>query len=83
MVKDNYKLGDFTLEGLSQKPKGDVSVEVTFDVDVSGLMHVTAIETANKVTKSIVIKYDNNRLKSEEILKMQQDALLYEAQDGA
>lgn len=63
MVKDNFKLGDFRLEGLSQKPSGDVSVQVTFDVDVSGLMHVTALETANKVTKSIVIKYDNNRLK--------------------
>ena len=63
MIKDNFKLGDFTLEGLTQKPAGDVNVSVTFDVDVSGLMHVTAIETHANISKSIVIKYDNNRLK--------------------
>lgn len=77
MFADNYNLGKFWLEGLTLKPAGGLKITVTFDIDVSGLMHVTATETQSNITKSILIKYDNNRLQGDQILQMQQDALMY------
>jgi molecular chaperone DnaK (HSP70) len=65
MFADNYNLGKFWLEGLTLKPAGGLKITVTFDIDVSGLMHVTATETQSNITKSILIKYDNNRLQGD------------------
>ena len=50
MFKDNFKLGAFNLNGIAQLPRGQAKIEVTFDVDINGLLHVTANEKINNVT---------------------------------
>lgn len=71
MVKDNFKLGDFKMTGITRLKAGKVNVKVCLDVDTSGIMHVTAEETTGTVTQSISVNYDKNRLSQEEILKLQ------------
>jgi heat shock 70kDa protein 1/2/6/8 len=67
---DNNKLGNFELFGLHQKPKGEVKIDVTFEIDSNGILNVSAKETSNGVTGSITISSDARRLTEKEIQKM-------------
>ena len=57
-VKDNHLLGEFLLSGLPQKLKGEVNIIVTFDVDINGILTVTAMEESEGIQKSIKIIND-------------------------
>ena len=73
MARDNKSLGHFTLDGIPPAPRGVPQVEVTFDIDASGILHVTAKEKTTGKTANIKIT-GSTGLSTEEIEKMKAEA---------
>jgi len=73
MAKDNRVLGNFRLEGIPPAPRGIPQIEVTFDVDANGILHVSAKDTKTNKEQKIKIEGSSN-LSEEEINKMKRDA---------
>merc|ERR1712108_113038 len=67
MTKDNHNLGKFDLKGIPPAPRGVPQIEVTFDVDVNGILHVTAEDKGSGTKKSITITPEKGRLTEEQI----------------
>jgi molecular chaperone DnaK len=80
MASDNKSLGRFILDGIPPAPRGMPQVEVTFDVDVNGILNVTAKDKASGKAQSIKIEASSG-LKEEDIKKMQADAELHAEED--
>lgn len=81
MTKDNNTLGTFDLMGIPPAPRGVPQIDVTFDVDANGILHVTALEKSTGKSKNITIRNDKGRLSKSEIEKMLSDADKYRAED--
>ena len=81
MAKDNHELGEFMLSGIPPAKRGVPKIEVSFEVDVNGIMSVTAVDTGTQNKKSITITNDKGRLTEEEIKKMQEDAEKFAEED--
>src|SRR5690606_15975718 len=73
MAVGNKALGEFNLEGIPPAPRGTPQIEVTFDIDANGILHVSAKDKATGKENKITIKA-NSGLTEEEIQKMVQDA---------
>jgi molecular chaperone DnaK len=69
----NKMLGEFNLEGIAPAPRGTPQIEVTFDIDANGILHVSAKDKATGKENKITIKA-NSGLSEEEIAKMVADA---------
>ncbi len=69
----NKLLGEFNLEGIAPAPRGTPQIEVTFDIDANGILHVSAKDKATGKENKITIKA-NSGLTDEEIQKMVKDA---------
>ncbi len=80
MASDNKSLGRFILDGIPPAPRGMPQVEVTFDIDVNGILHVKAADKASGKAQSIKIEASSG-LKDEDIKKMQQDAEAHAEED--
>ncbi|KVD90551.1 molecular chaperone DnaK [Burkholderia ubonensis] len=80
MVAGNKLLGDFSLEGIPPAPRGVPQIEVTFDIDANGILHVSAKDKATGKERRITIKA-NSGLSEEEIQKMVTDAEAHAAED--
>ena len=80
---DNNKLGIFTLENLPPAPQGIPQIDVTFDIDVNGILNVTAVDTSSNKAKNITICNNRGRFTEEQINKMIAEAKAYEAADTA
>lgn len=80
MAADNKSLGRFILDGVPPAPRGMPQIEVAFDVDVNGILNVSAKDKASGKTQSIKIEASSG-LKDEEIKKMQADAELHAEED--
>ena len=74
-VQYNKLLGDFNLEGIPPARRGMPQIEVTFDIDANGIMHVSAKDKGTGKENKITIKSDSG-LSKEEIERMVQDAEL-------
>ncbi|CDK13433.1 Heat shock 70 kDa protein C [Caenorhabditis elegans] len=74
MTKDNHQLGKFDLTGLPPAPRGVPQIEVTFEIDVNGILHVTAEDKGTGNKNKITITNDQNRLSPEDIERMINDA---------
>ena len=74
MTKDNNKLGEFNLEGISPAPRGVPQIEVSFDIDANGILKVSAIEKGTGKENKITITNDSRSLSKEDIEKMVQEA---------
>ncbi len=81
MSKDNVSLGRFTLVGIPPAPRGIPQIEVTFDIDVNGILHVSAKDLATKKEQRITISAPH-KLSKNEIDSKIKDAEKY-AQDDA
>ena len=55
MAQDNKTLGNFQLDGIAPARRGVPQIEVTFDIDVNGIVHVTAVDKATSKKQSITI----------------------------
>ncbi len=80
MSADNKSLGKFMLDGIPPAPRGMPQVEVTFDVDASGILTVKAKEKTTGKEQSIRIE-GSTGLSKEDIAKMQADAEAHAADD--
>ncbi len=80
MSAGNRTLGRFDLIGLPPAPRGLPQVEVTFDIDANGIVHVSAKDKATGKEQSIRIE-SSSGLSKEEIEKMKQEAKEHEAED--
>jgi molecular chaperone DnaK len=80
MAEDNTSLGQFNLDGIPPAPRGVPQIEVTFDIDASGILDVTARDTATGKSQSIRIS-SSTRLSEQEKLRMIRDAEQYAEQD--
>ena len=75
LVRDNKSLGTFTLNGIKPAPRGVPQIEVAFDVDVNGMLAVTAKEQATNTKQSITIT-GASTLPKEEVERMVKEAEL-------
>ena len=76
----NKSLGEFNLEGIPPARRGTPQIEVTFDIDANGILHVNAKDKATGKEQSITIKASSG-LSDEEIDKMVKDAEEHEEED--
>ena len=83
MTKDNNLLGKFELTNIPPAPRGVPQIEVTFEIDVNGLLRVSAQDKASGKSESITIKNDKGRLSEEEIERMIKEAEQFEEEDRA
>merc|ERR1712012_1211608 len=81
MVKDNHHLGKFDLTDIPPAPRGVPQIEVTFEIDVNGILRVSAEDKGTGKVEKITIKNDSNRLSPEDIDRMVQDAEKFAAED--
>jgi molecular chaperone DnaK len=80
MASANKSLARFDLAGLAAAPRGMPQIEVTFDIDANGIMHVSALDKATGKEQKIEIKAGSG-LSDEEIDKMVKDAELHAEED--
>lgn len=80
MATGNKLLGEFNLEGIPPAPRGLPQIEVSFDIDANGILHVGAKDKATGKENKITIKA-NSGISEEEIQKMVKDAELNAAED--
>lgn len=81
MTKDNNKLGQFELSGIPPMPRGQPQIEVAFDLDENGILHVSAEEKTTHVKQSIKISNDGSRLSDQDMKEMIQNAEKYKEED--
>ncbi len=80
MATDNKLLGQFNLEGIPPAPRGLPQIEVTFDVDANGILHVSAKDKGTGKEQKIIIQ-SSGGLSDEEIKQMVKDAEEHASQD--
>merc|ERR1712200_217367 len=77
MTKDNHILGKFDLNGIPPAPRGVPQIEVTFEIDVNGILRVSAEDKGTGKKEKITITNDQNRLSPEDIERMVKDSESY------
>ena len=80
MANDNRTLGRFHLDGIPPAPRGVPQIEVTFDIDANGMLHVSAKDKGTNKEQSIRIT-SSSGLSKEEVEKMKKDAQAHTAED--
>ena len=80
MAQDNKTLGNFQLDGIAPARRGVPQIEVTFDIDVNGIVHVTAVDKATNKKQSITIT-NSSGLSEDEIDRMVKEAEAHKAED--
>jgi molecular chaperone DnaK len=73
MASDNKRIGTFFLEGIPPAPRHTPRIEVTFDIDANGILHVSAKDTGTGKEQKIRIE-NSSGLSSDEIERMKRDA---------
>ncbi len=82
MASDNKSLGRFILDGIPPAPRGVPQIEVTFDIDASGILKVTAKDKATGKSQNITITGAIG-LSEDEVKRMQEEAEKHKAEDEA
>jgi molecular chaperone DnaK len=80
MALDNRTLGKFHLDGIPPAPRGIPQIEVTFDIDANGILHVSAKDKATSKEQSIRIT-SSSGLSKDEVEKMKRDAQAHSTED--
>jgi molecular chaperone DnaK len=80
MANDNKSLGLFKLDGIAPARRGIPQIEVTFDIDVNGIVHVSALDKGTNKKQSITIS-NSSGLSDSEIERMVRDAEEHKADD--
>jgi len=80
LAKDNFTLGRFQLTGIPPAPRGIPQIEVTFDIDSNGIIHVSAKDLGTGNQQAISIKGDR-KLTEDDIKRATEEAKNFEAED--
>lgn len=81
-AQDNKSLGKFILDGIAPAPRGIPQIEVTFNIDANGILHVSAKDKGTGKEQSITIQ-DSGNMSKEDIEKAQKDAEAHADEDKA
>lgn len=82
-TRDCNQLGRFDLKGIPPMPRGMPQIEITYEVDVNGILNVSACEKSTGKSEKITIQNESNRLSKEQIEKMVSDAEKFKLEDEA
>jgi heat shock protein 5 len=82
LAKDNHLLGSFSFAGLAPAPRGQPQIEVTFEVDSNGILHVSGEDKGTGKSEKITITNDKGRLTEEQIERMLKESELYSSHDA-
>ncbi|GAA6028105.1 hypothetical protein JCM8097_001873 [Rhodosporidiobolus ruineniae] len=82
MTRDNNHLGKFELTGIPPAPRGVPQIEVTFEIDASGIMKVSAADKGTGKTNQITIENEKGRLSQEDIDRMVAEAEKFAEEDA-
>ena len=82
MTKDNNSLGVFQLKNIPPAPRQKPRIDVSFDIDVNGILNVSAVDTDTGNTNKITISNDKGRLSKRDIERMVNEAETYAAEDN-
>src|SRR5205823_1634488 len=82
MARDNKTLGRFHLDGIPPAPRGVPQIEVTFDIDANGIVHVAAKDRATGKENKITITASSG-LSKDDVERAVKDAQAHEAEDKA
>lgn len=82
LTRDNNILGKFQLDGIPPAPRGVPQIEVTFDLDVNGVLNVNAADKAGGKSNKITITNDKGRLSKDDIERMVNEAERYKEEDA-
>jgi heat shock 70kDa protein 1/2/6/8 len=80
-TRDCNQLGKFDLKGIPPMPRGMPQIEITYEVDVNGILNVSACEKSSGKSEKIKITNDSNRLSKEQIEKMVAEAEKFKVDD--
>ncbi|HEY2783911.1 MAG TPA: molecular chaperone DnaK [Fimbriiglobus sp.] len=80
MAGDNKKIGSFHLDGIPPAPRGVPQVEVTFDIDANGILHVSAKDLGTQKENKIRIEHSSG-INKDEVERMKRDAELHADED--
>jgi molecular chaperone DnaK len=80
MANQNKTLGTFRLDGIPSAPRGIPQIEVTFDIDANGILHVTAKDKATSKEQSVKITASTN-LSNDEVERLVREAKAHEDED--
>jgi molecular chaperone DnaK len=80
LARDNKSLGRFRLEGIAPAPRGVPQIEVTFDIDANGILHVTARDKATGKEQKVTITASSG-LSKDEVERMVREAELHAQED--
>jgi molecular chaperone DnaK len=81
MAADNRTMANFGLDGIAAAPRGMPQIEVAFDIDANGIVHVSATDKATGKEQKVTIK-STGGLSDAEIQQMVADAKQHEAEDA-
>uniref|UniRef100_A0A1A9W1P4 Heat shock 70 kDa protein cognate 2 n=1 Tax=Glossina brevipalpis TaxID=37001 RepID=A0A1A9W1P4_9MUSC len=81
MTKDNNLLGTFNLTGIPPAPRGVPKIDVAFDLNADGILHVSAKDNSTGKSEKITITNDKGRLSKDEIDRMLAEAERYKDED--
>jgi len=81
MTKDNSQLGKFSLDGIPPGPRGSPQIEVTLDLDVNGILNVSAVEKSTGKINKIAITNDKGRLSKDDIERLVKEAEKFKDED--
>jgi molecular chaperone DnaK (HSP70) len=81
LTTDNIFVGEFELSGIEEAPRGIPKIEVTFSIDVNGIVTVTAEDKKSNEKSSIIVNSNKGRLSKQEILKLIEEAKELEIRD--
>jgi len=71
MTRDNNLLGKFEISGIPPMPRGKPQIEVTFDLDANGILHICAIDKFSSRCGRVTVIIDKGHLSREQIEKME------------
>ncbi len=81
MARDNKLIGNFRLDGIQPAPRGMPQIEVTFDIDANGILHVSAKDKGTGKEQNITIT-NSSGLSKDEVEKLRKEAELHAAEDA-
>jgi heat shock protein 5 len=81
MTKDNVQLGKFELQDLPPMRRGEPQIEVSFEIDANGILHVSALEKSTGKSGKIAITNDKTRLSQDEIDRMIEESVKFAEAD--
>ncbi|HKA08630.1 MAG TPA: molecular chaperone DnaK [Gemmataceae bacterium] len=80
LTQNNKKIGDFHLEGIPPAPRGVPQIDVTFDIDANGVLHVTAKDKTTGKESNVRIE-NSSGMSNDEVERMKRDAELHADED--